>query len=824
MEKYLCIHGHFYQPPRENAWLEEIELQESAQPFHDWNERITYECYAPNATSRILSHDGKIIDIVNNYAKISFNFGPTLLSWLEKYASPTYQHIVEGDKISQSTFGHGSAMAQVYNHIIMPLANRRDKETQVKWGIIDFKSRFNRKPEGMWLAETAVDTETLEVLAENDIKFTVLAPRQAKRFRKLGSEHWYNGINPKKHYLCRLPSGKTITLFFYDGAASQAVAFKGLLNDGKKFAHSLLEAFDEGDENPQLVHIATDGESYGHHHKHGDMALAYCLRYIEENNLATITNYSQYMHRFPAEHEVEIHENTSWSCIHGVERWRSDCGCSTGGYPNWNQAWRKPLRESLDWLRDVLNDTYEERMAKITDKDAWEIRDEYINVILNRKLKNVESFIEKNTNKTIEELGHENKIKFMRLLEMQRHVLLMFTSCAWFFDEISGIETVQILQYANRAIQLYETTANDTYIEKDFLQKIQDAISNIPEYHHGAYIYKEFTSPARLTLSKVGMHYAIASLFTEDPDSITVLNYYYTNHDFRRYSAGIQKLAIGRTTVHSNITLSEKDFSFAVLYLGQHQIIGSSSSTITQEEFDEMKVKIEKAFNFGNISDTLQIMRQYFKAKNFSIWELFKDEQIKVLNTILKDNLEQAEEFYETIYNRNYNILNIMRNANLTTPNRLKQNMDMVINNQIEDFFEQHSKDVEKLKHLCTEVEKWNVILDDNKIALLAADTLHDMMLEFYRNTSKIDVLEKIHGILSLLERIKISPNYNRLQTFTFHMAKRFMPVWHKAQEDEKVHTIMTVFLEICEKLNIKVNLENLVGNKDVGSILDLFN
>jgi alpha-amylase/alpha-mannosidase (GH57 family) len=270
MNKFICVHGHFYQPPRENAWLERIEFQDSAAPYHDWNERISHECYGPNAVSRILSDDRRIVDIVNNYAKMSFNFGPTLLSWMENERPKTYAQILEADWLSQKHFGgHGSAMAQVYNHIIMPLANRRDKESQVQWGIRDFEKRFGRFPEGMWLAETAVDTETLEVLAEAGIKFTILAPRQAKQFRDLSKKRWNEGVDTKNAYICNLPSGKTINLFFYDGERSQSVAFKGLLQDGREFARYLVEGFDNRSEN-QLVHIATDGESYGHRRRRKD--------------------------------------------------------------------------------------------------------------------------------------------------------------------------------------------------------------------------------------------------------------------------------------------------------------------------------------------------------------------------------------------------------------------------------------------------------------------------------------------------------------------------------------------------------------------------
>ncbi|MFW6150924.1 MAG: DUF3536 domain-containing protein, partial [Chloroflexota bacterium] len=382
MERYVCVHGHFYQPPRENPWLEAVELQDSAYPYHDWNERITAECYAANGVSRILDAEGRITQIVNNYESISFNFGPALLAWMEGHAPEAYRRILEADRASQERFsGHGSALAQCYNHMIMPLANDRDKHTQVLWGIRDFERRFGRKPEGMWLPETAVDLRTLEVLAELGVRFTLLAPRQAKRVREAGAEEWEDvsggQVDPKTAYTVRLPSGRSLQVLFYDGPVSRAVAFEGLLSDGERFARRLMDAFGQSEEGAQIGHIATDGESYGHHHRYGDMALAYALHTIEREGLARISNYGEYLEKNPPTHEVEIVENSSWSCVHGIERWRSDCGCSTGGHPGWKQAWREPLRQALDWLRDEMASGYEEEAGRLL-KDPWHARDEYI--------------------------------------------------------------------------------------------------------------------------------------------------------------------------------------------------------------------------------------------------------------------------------------------------------------------------------------------------------------------------------------------------------------------------------------------------------------
>ena len=397
-ETFLTIHGHFYQPPRENPWLEAIEVQDSAAPYHDWNERIAKECYSPNSASRIVDNRNRIIDIVNNYQYMSFNFGPTLLSWMEQFAPLTYERIIKADIESvQEHNGHGNAIAQVYNHIIMPLANEQDKQTQVKWGIRDFEYRFGRKPEGMWLAETAADDATLRVLVENGIKFTILSPYQADKFREEGAKEWidvsWGNIDPARAYRYYIESDpkKYIDLFFYDGAISRSVAFDNLLVDGNKFNKRLMEGVSDCRNFPQLVHIATDGESYGHHTKFGDMALSFVLKIKAKDSGFTITNYAEFLEKFPPKCEVKIKQPSSWSCSHGVGRWKEDCGCSTGGKPGWNQKWRKPLRDALDYLRDEMIRIFEDNAPRYFD-NIWEVRNKYVDVVLNRRENNILRF------------------------------------------------------------------------------------------------------------------------------------------------------------------------------------------------------------------------------------------------------------------------------------------------------------------------------------------------------------------------------------------------------------------------------------------------
>ena len=484
MNKFICIHGHFYQPPRENPWLEAITYQESAYPFHDWNERINAECYAPNTRARILDEKGVVIERVNNYSKISFDFGPTLLSWMEFKAPDTYQAVLEADKISRETFsGHGSAMAQCYSHMIMPLADSKDKYTQVYWGIRDFEFRFKRLPEGMWLPETAVDLETLQIMADLGIRFTVLAPHQAGRLLDHGE------LDINQPYSVRLGAGRSINVFFYNGALSQSLAFENILQDGKCFAEKLMQT--DNTDGPQLLSVATDGETYGHHYKFGDMALAFALKYIDDQVDARLTNFAEYLEKFPPQEEIEIIEKTSWSCAHGVGRWSSNCGCETGGHLGWNQGWRGPLRKALDWFQCRADSIFVE-VGKGLFKDPWEARNRYIDIRINRYDR--DTFLAEQCQNSLDE---SKKVVVLKLLELQSNAMLMYTSCGWFFNDISGIETEQILLYAGKAIQLAEEISGEV-LEPHFLELLELAESNVLEKGNGSQIYKNVIEKARM--------------------------------------------------------------------------------------------------------------------------------------------------------------------------------------------------------------------------------------------------------------------------------------------------------------------------------------
>ncbi len=492
MKKYICIHGHFYQPPRENPWTGEVESEESAKPYHDWNERITKECYEPNAQAPVMDSRGQILCRINNFANISFDIGPTLLSWLRRRSPSTYHAILKADRESISKRnGHGNAMAQIYNHVIMPLCDKRDKITQVLWGIRDFEFHFRRRPEGMWLSEAAVDRQTLEIMAEQGILFTVLAPHQASRMRRLGfGARWAalpgELIDTRTPYRILLPSGRHFHLFFYNAPVSRAIAFEGLLSSGDKLNERLFGAFGHRGR-AQLVSTATDGESFGHHHRFGEMAVAYALKRIEDHKLAYLTNFADFLRQYGSSWEVDIRENSSWSCAHGIERWRSDCGCRIHHAPGWNQKWRAPLREAFDTVKKAVDEIFEKEAGRLV-RDPWAARNDYIIVILRGGKEERKEFLSRHAKKG---LSPEEEQKVWGLLEAQRWRLLMYTSCAWFFDDISGLEPVQMMKFALRAIELAQPYA--TYsLESAFLKILSQAKSNLPGKGSGEDIFNKY--------------------------------------------------------------------------------------------------------------------------------------------------------------------------------------------------------------------------------------------------------------------------------------------------------------------------------------------
>ena len=770
MDRFICIHAHFYQPPRESPWLEAIEIQDSAFPYHDWNERISVECYAANAVSRLWDTEGRIVQLVNNYAGISFNFGPTLLLWMEKYATDAYEAILEGDRQSVEKFsGHGSALAQAYNHMILPLANSRDKETQIIWGIKDFEYRFGRRPEGLWLPETAVDLETLDIMAQHEIGFAILSPGQAQRVRPIDGDEWKDvsggRIDHTMAYQVSLPSGRVMNLFFYDGHISQGVAFEGLLDNGEAFANRLLYAFPDDRSYPRLVHIATDGESYGHHHRGGDMALARALHDIEFNGIARLTNYGQYLEDYPPTHEVEIFENSSWSCIHGIERWRSDCGCNSGGHPGWNQAWRAPLRAALDWLRDAVNPAYEQLAGRFLT-DPWAARDDYIDIIVDRSPDRVSAFLSRHATRPF---NSDDEVTVLKLMELQRHAMLMYTSCGWFFDELSGIETVQVIQYAGRVLQLADQLFSGSF-EPGFLEHLELAKSNIPEHSDGRTIYEKFVRPAMLDLKNVGAHYAISSLFQDNGERSSIYSYSAVMEDYRNFQAGSTKLVIGRAKVTSKVTRISTSLCFGVLHLGDHNIACGTGEYQGAKKYEALVKEISTAFARADFPKTILLLGKHFGTSTYSLTSLFADERRKVLNVIMEPTLRETEAAYSSLYEHHAPLIRFLTGAGAPLPKGLALAAELCLNAKLRGSLQGEGLEPEVVRPLLEEARLAGATLDATALGLLLAVNIEHLAEQLLEQPDDLSRMERLNSAAKLVQTLPFEVNLWKTQNICYKL------------------------------------------------------
>jgi len=776
MDRYICIHGHFYQPARENPWLEAVELQDSAAPYHDWNERITAECYAPNTLSRILDEHNRISKLVNNYAHMSFNFGPTLLAWLKARAPEVHGAVVRADQESRQRFsGHGSALAQIYNHMIMPLANERDRRTQVIWAIRAFERHFQRAPEGMWLPETAVDLRTLELLAQHGIRFTVLAPHQAARVRGIGDADWreLNGqpIDGTRPYLQRLPSGASLALFFYNGPVARAVAFEGLLSHGDDFLARLTGAFSAQERRPQLVHIATDGESYGHHHRFGDMALAYVLDRLADGRLARLTNYGEFLARHPPVDEVEVLEKSSWSCAHGIDRWWSDCGCNTGAHPGWNQAWRTPLRDALDWLRDTMAPAWEARARELL-ADPWAARDDYIDVVHDRSVASVESFFSRHAARP---LSRAETSAALQLLELQRNAMLMYASCGWFFDDLAGLETVQNLRFAARAVQLAEKFLADS-LEAQFTERLKLAKSNSPEEGDGAAIYDRRVRPAQVDWEKLAAHYGVSSLFEDFPRATTIYCYDAVREDHQTFTTGRAKLAVGRVALTSKVTFESERLNFAVLHLGDHLISGGGARFTDAETYQRIAAQTVEPFRRGDFPEVLRLLDRLFGPSSYSVRSLFRDERRKLLSRILAANLQEVESLYRQVYETRAPLMRFLTDLGAPLPKAFAAAAEIVLNNDLRAAFENAAIRPERVTGLLETARLEGVSLDATALEFAYRSALEKAAAEFAADPS-LPKLQRFHELSALLQKLPFDVNLWTVQNIYYRAMQTAYPI-----------------------------------------------
>ncbi|MGB0065711.1 MAG: DUF3536 domain-containing protein [Terracidiphilus sp.] len=800
-KRFICIHGHFYQPPRENPWLEAVETQDTAAPYHDWNERICAESYAPNGAARVVNVKNQIMRIVNNYARMSFNFGPTLLSWLRENAPRTYRMILEGEARSRQRYrGPSSALAQVYNHVIMPLANARDKATQIRWGIADYEKSFGEPPEGMWLAETAADNATLEALAENGIRFTILAPHQSKRIRPLkkdgdGAEenHWIDTpdatVDTTRPYLVRFASGASIAVFFYNGPASRAVAFERLLDSGDNFVARLKAGFKDSAE-PQLVHIATDGESYGHHHKHGEMALAYAMRLLEQDKTVKLTNYAAFLEQFPPEFECEIAENTSWSCAHGVGRWRSNCGCN-GGRAGWTQEWRAPLRKALDELRDALIPLTEQHGARLF-RDVWAARDAYIHVVLDRGTESVDLFLAAHQ---AHQFSEEERVRAIELMEMQRHAQLMYTSCGWFFDDISGIETVQIISYAARVLQLASQIfgAQAAPLEPAFLARLAQARSNDPAAGDGALIYQKCVSTQMLHLEQVAAHYAISSVFSTFADETELFCFRMRRISYEIHTSGRGRLALGRVHAASSITGHAQEFSFAVLHFGDQNITAAvrAYSRAEAAAFEAFSAAAAGHVQRADFPEVIRLLDRFYGHADYSLTSLFSDEQRRIVQFILNSTLWDIESSLTTIYQDHASLLHYLAHAGLPKPPALTLAAGFAINAGLRRVLEIDPVDVAQMRSFLALAKSDQVPLESATLTYIADQRMKRAMVGLQMSSGSLEMLDRALQLARTFAELPFELNlwqaqniwYEILRTSSYALsalAPEERPLWDK--------------------------------------------
>ncbi len=562
-----------------------------------------------------------------------------------------------------------------------------------------------------------------------------------------------------------------MNLFFFDGNISQALAFEELLNSGEAFAKRLLYEFPNDQTTPRLVNVATDGETYGHHHRGGDMALAYALHYIERNGMAKLTNYGQFLENQPPTHEVEIFENSSWSCIHGIERWRSDCGCNSGGRQDWNQAWRAPLRAALDGLRDAVEPAYE-KLAEQFLTDPWGARDDYIDVMLDRSPDRVNAFLERHATRPFDSA---DQTKILQLMELQRHAMLMYTSCGWFFDELSGIETVQVMQYAGRVLQLADQLFSGSF-EPEFLERLELAKSNIPEHKNGRIIYERFVRPAMLDSKNVGAHYAISSLFQDTGERSSIYSYSAVMENYRNFQVGTAKLVVGRAKITSKVTGTSTRLCFGVLHLGDHNIACGTGEYRGSQEYEALVKEVSEAFAIADFPRTILLLGKHFGASTYSLSSLFADERRKILNVIMEPTLREAEASYCSIYEHHAPLIRFLQASGMPLPKGLALAAELSLNAKLRREIQQDGFELEVIRPLMEEARLAGANLDETALGLLVAGVVENMSRQLLEQPEDLNRMIRLNKAAKLFRTLPFEINIWKTQNICYNLVHTYWP------------------------------------------------
>ncbi|MDR2577962.1 MAG: DUF3536 domain-containing protein [Chitinispirillales bacterium] len=809
--KYLVVHGHFYQPPRENPWLDIIEQQESAAPYHDWNERIYDECYRPNAYSRLLDSRGMITGIHNNYLHMSYNFGPTLFTWLERYHPVTARKMIAADKESAARLGgHGSAVAQVFNHVIMPLASRRDKLTQIRWAKHFFKKRYGREPGGMWLGETAINMETVVCLIEENIRYVILSPSQAESFRRIGDHDWthtsHHQIDTRRPYRI-FPSDNSgnrldgfLDVFFFDEGLSKEVSFNDILQDSRTLGNRINQCYDPHNGGNQLVTIATDGETFGHHKAYGDMCLAYFFTNIAPELGITPVNFGYYLSINPPEYEVTLGdahgEGRAWSCAHGVGRWSRDCGCHTGGEEGWHQAWRGPFRHALQRLQSQIDFHFEARLSTLFS-DPWALRDKYINVMWEPSLSKTAEFLQAQSGKF--NFNGELTAEVRRLLEAQKFMQFAFTSCAWFFNDISGIETVQNLAYACRALQLGLPEDSKLPVLETFLDDLSKAPSNLkdtngrtlferhilPYYHHERIL--AFTAAAQQILAVKRQSSYEKTVYNLELKSVLSYRIDRVHYD----SVAVR--------MESGITGESSSWSVLISYSPETKLRGW--------------VVPAKSLPASNGKPDAWITHP--DAKMFSLADLFYSSRHDLSEYFLDRMAKDTDSRFHGWMEYNEQTLNILTRLNYPLPAYCSSPAGYVLQNR-------WAAQMQKL-------EKWgseeNVLAEldgiaslesqyeteiDKKLDALLLQNLIIKGLEMLQQKPSVKVCSRLSHLLEIVDKFSVPVSKNKLEDF-FHPVydgalKEYHGKYAAGNIDEEEKELLTHLISFARRINFNTD------------------
>jgi alpha-amylase/alpha-mannosidase (GH57 family) len=815
---YVIIHGHFYQPPRENPWIEQIEVEPSAAPYHDWNARVTAECYRPNSVARVYDGQGRILDIVDNYRYISFNFGPTLIGWLKDQAPNTYARILEADAQSLAALGYGNALAQAYSHPILPLATPRDRETQVIWGLRDFEHRFQRPATAMWLPETAANYPTLATLVDHGMKFVILSPYQAKRVRPLAGGEWRaapDGLDTTQAYRCFLPEPsddprkrRFIDVFFYNGEVAADVSFGDLLTDSYRLANRLVDSFSPERARPQLLHVATDGENYGHHKKFGELALAHALTQVLPQKGFQLTNYAAFLELAPPKLEVELSlgpegEGSSWSCAHGVGRWKENCGCSTGGQPTWNQRWRTPLRESFDFLNDKLAAIFEAEGGKYF-QDPWQARDAYVDVILDRGNDVLEDFF---AAQGVPKLKDDDRVAALKLMEMQRHSLLMYTSCGWFFADISGLESLQVIKYAARALQLGQDFTSEP-LEAPFLKILERAVSNVPNEGNGLTIYQKRIKPAVVDYSKVANQWVISWLKDRERQCPQhVYHYRAEAADLEEKTQGSMQVAAGRLHLASGITLESRSLAFFTAFLGSYLYRTQVQPHPSPQEFLALRDEFFRVLE-ETPEDLIPFMVRRLGETYYSIHDVFQEEKLRVFQDLLRHHQEEALELIAHNFEEPRALLKAMAVEGLPMPRLYRALGEITMNRRLVELLRRMEPEPsslaasEEILELIQDARLLGLKLETHEGAKILGRILHRHVQDLAESFAAESVT-RLSDFLSFVERIPLTLELTRAQNFLFDLMRdRFPEVAAHAAHDPQAMDLAKQLVALMESLH----------------------